>query len=677
MERDGASKDDSGLAADGGCEEAQAEQLAGHRQAPGLVAEVRAASRAARRARRWSAGFPAMLIFGALIFGVAGLLALRSALDGGAPAQAPEQTPSLGSTGAGEPRVERVRGAIRLDADRNEILADLELEVVTAGRRVITLDAPAGWVDKAREAAAMRWVQLSSDGVDCAYQQIGEQVRVELPLAAARVRLSVRYHGAPGAGDDAYFFAQRAFFRDAAPSLPGSLPAFDVDVAYREHDLERDAPSALPDPPSKHNLGQRAPSLLSALRLDDEPGAPGAWVTARLHAEAGQHAELGFAFAPFRLVQTHPLRLGMQSRNTSVARIYRALDSAFDGLGHRRLELPDHEAPGDAEEAISEHENDVFYDMDDYFYALTHEKMTVSLEPQRSVRIAFLRRRGAPPTALLEGFALLDANALMSYELEIVRIRFAVRDLVRDAASSAGGWSEAVADMLHLASLLGNRGEPREKVALAQYDEVEQDVAITSREAISSTDRKALDAKAVLVLRAFEVVCAAALDAKRASAPDWTQTMRALKKLLERHRGETIGWEPLLEELGRELPEETAFLRGWLERPGAPALELVGEVEADGKFHGAVVQSFHDGHPEGAPYFPGVVQIVADDEEYAAELSKLVLLTGRRTEVILDVKRGARSKLELDPSSWFPRRLTVHRAGFPPRPAVTTIALRP
>lgn len=209
-------------------------------------------------------------------------------------------------------------------------------------------------------------------------------------------------------------------------------------------------------------------------------------------------------------------------------------------------------------------------------------------------------------------------------------------------------------------------GERRRR--LRDYAQVEEDHALSSESPSSRSTYIGLSyGKAMLLMEALEL---------RIGKEAVTAFLRAL---IERHRGAHAGWAELVQLLGElQGPEVGGWFGEWVDRPGAPALELEGARAADGSFHGAIVQVNHRGHPTGEPPFRGTVQVGVQKKGEEANQLHAIELSGMRTEVRLPLPEGA-ALVVLDPLIRFPRQLRIRGEGSDDdeRSAQTSVELAP
>jgi len=278
--------------------------------------------------------------------------------------------------------------------------------------------------------------------------------------------------------------------------------------------------------------------------------------------------------------------------------------------------------------------------------------------PFAALRIAIFPKRGTLRGQLVNDLIVLDPDAMGDDTVlahELAHLWFG--KLVLNAGDGAARWTEGASEYLAFLGLHDGLAARLRRDRLQEYDEIDgiEDVAMASEAAISKKASDKLSyGKAMLLMEALELRIGE------------EAVVAFLRAVAERHADQLIDWAELVQLLGeRQGPEVAGWFREWLERPGAPALELLGHAEDDGMFHGAIEQAETIIHPAGAAPFRGVVEVsmkVGDDGEPTYHP---IELSGRRTELALPLpSRSQKVIIELDPRARFPRFATVRRKGF-------------
>lgn len=539
-------------------------------------------------------------------------------------------------------RTSKIAGEVRVDVLREWMTAELSMTIRSDerdGPNAFVFSAMPGWSNDER-TESLTWEEVSQDGVPCPFVQTPDELVVWPPRPAAEVTLRLRYRGRPAITSRAYLARGQASFSGLTPELPNGQPAIDVTILYRD---------LVPSAQRMKNLaGHAAPSLLSGLVAEQTaPAAPPArgwpaprlngssekWKATRLRSEADD--ELGFLLAPFIF----------------------AGDVTADGFTASLYEVADpSELTG--RDSIREH---LAAPLEDALRRLA----PLGPPPVNRAPIVAMERHGHLGGQLLNGLIVLEPalrehpNVLAH---ELAHLWFGMR--VRREDDAISRWSEGVAEYVSNWGLDDKTASAEREERLADHDQLQRHIAMTSTGLHVREDSRRLSyGKAMLLFETLEL---------KLGKPAMVAFLRTLD---ERFRGRGAAWADLVALLGElQGADVAAWMQEWLDRPGAPALELSGRRDGDGWFRGTIAQVPHDGHPAGDAPFRGAVQLGIHLDDVEAPTLHTVELTGRETRVSLPLPQGAVS-VQLDPLHRFPRHVQLHKQQLPDRLANTIVPL--
>ncbi len=504
-------------------------------------------------------------------------------------------------------RAVAIRGEVRLDLLEHRVEATFTLDLQGTPTSIVDVEAPSGF-DRGGDDSdhGLRWTEISQDGIACRSVQVGRILYVEVPRPGPRVRLRLRLAGSPRQDDGSH--------------LAREWGARQIFIRTLTPTVARSKPTVdlavqyrtVGDAVLLSQGGTVARSSDSAQWRQASVRRAGGERVSVLIADLARYGKLKWPGTDVEVYGSSTREVMLEEIQEKVAQAARAL-SVLGPLPARRLTLAFFDRVGAGIDA------EVLEDV-----------------------IVF----GEPSASL----------ALWTHEL--AHLWFG--NEIPASTSRVSRWWESVAELASYWALDVQEATRVRQGRLAFYDELaeELDVPLMRPERIAGDAARSYG-KGMLVLEALQ----AELGQDQMAA--------FLRALVERYRGQPIDWPELVALLGeREGRARGQWLEEWLERPGAPALELSGQLTTGAVFAGELNQNLAQGV---APY-RGVVEVAMQGEDGKTLAIHRVALGGARTPLSLPVPPRAR-EVVLDPHVRFPRRLHVRSNDRAPRAVATHVAL--